>query len=537
MVTELENFRKKFPEYSDIDDVTLAQKLASKYPEYSDLPGKVGTVASEPTTEKPEQSFISKTVSNIPSSGYDFLKNLITPFISPVQTAKGLAYSGLGLAEKLVPGEQEHEKYIDEIIKFFADRYGGLENIKNTISKDPVGFAADLSSVLSGAGMGLKATGIAGQAGQVLSKAGKVTEPLNLAGKMVSPLASPVKRGVQELLGATTGVGGESIRRAMKGTSEFAEGMRGKVGGEEVLAEAKGALQAIKDQRGVEYRQQLQQISKINQDLDITPVHQKINQLKQSYNIKVNNKGEFDFSRSTLDRNAQADVKALLETVNDWGSQTGDLTPTGLDILKRKLDDFYSPSKNSRALVESLRNEVKKVIVDNVPEYQEMTSGYAKASGVIEQTQKALSMGDKASVDMAIRKLMSTMRDDNQFRRDLVQNLEKVGGKEILDQVAGLQMTGFTPKSWLGRSMGATEIFSALLGRPEMLAGLATASPRVVGEFMNTLGRAINEYQKVGKAMTPARQGAYQIGRLPFEEQQPQWRTPGLEDYLMTGGQ
>jgi hypothetical protein len=42
MIQEIENFRKKYPEYSDIDDITLANKLASKYPDsYSDLPQKV----------------------------------------------------------------------------------------------------------------------------------------------------------------------------------------------------------------------------------------------------------------------------------------------------------------------------------------------------------------------------------------------------------------------------------------------------------------------------------------------------------------
>lgn len=41
-VQELINFRQKYPEYKDIDDTTLANKLASKYPDaYGDLPSKV----------------------------------------------------------------------------------------------------------------------------------------------------------------------------------------------------------------------------------------------------------------------------------------------------------------------------------------------------------------------------------------------------------------------------------------------------------------------------------------------------------------
>ncbi len=41
MITEIQNFRQKYPEYDDLDDVTLATKLASKDPEYEDLPSKV----------------------------------------------------------------------------------------------------------------------------------------------------------------------------------------------------------------------------------------------------------------------------------------------------------------------------------------------------------------------------------------------------------------------------------------------------------------------------------------------------------------
>ena len=41
MVQELDRVRNKYPQYSDMDDMTLAQKLADKYPAYSDLPGKV----------------------------------------------------------------------------------------------------------------------------------------------------------------------------------------------------------------------------------------------------------------------------------------------------------------------------------------------------------------------------------------------------------------------------------------------------------------------------------------------------------------
>uniref|UniRef100_A0A6M3L5H8 Large polyvalent protein associated domain-containing protein n=1 Tax=viral metagenome TaxID=1070528 RepID=A0A6M3L5H8_9ZZZZ len=40
-VKELNNFRKKYPQYNDYSDVELAERLANKYPEYSDLVDKI----------------------------------------------------------------------------------------------------------------------------------------------------------------------------------------------------------------------------------------------------------------------------------------------------------------------------------------------------------------------------------------------------------------------------------------------------------------------------------------------------------------
>lgn len=40
-VPEIDKFRQKYPMYNDMDDLTVATKLAQKYPVYGDLPGKV----------------------------------------------------------------------------------------------------------------------------------------------------------------------------------------------------------------------------------------------------------------------------------------------------------------------------------------------------------------------------------------------------------------------------------------------------------------------------------------------------------------
>jgi hypothetical protein len=62
-IPELVKFREKYPDYGDMDDSTLAQKLASKYPDaYGDLPGKV---------EKPDDTI---THEEVPVNQMDFAR-------------------------------------------------------------------------------------------------------------------------------------------------------------------------------------------------------------------------------------------------------------------------------------------------------------------------------------------------------------------------------------------------------------------------------------------------------------------------------
>ena len=56
-IKEIDNFRLKYPQYKDIDDLTLANKLADKYPEsYGDLPERLSI--EEPKYKRGERSLI-----------------------------------------------------------------------------------------------------------------------------------------------------------------------------------------------------------------------------------------------------------------------------------------------------------------------------------------------------------------------------------------------------------------------------------------------------------------------------------------------
>jgi hypothetical protein len=128
------------------------------------------------------------------------LQQLVT---SPVQTVSGLVGGaldvGAGALQNVLP-----QPVVDVINKldfdpdaakraikvanraggYFADRFGSYENIKRTLAEDPVGAAADLSTLL---GFGATVTG-----SQALGRASTLTNPLTA---VTAPVTAVAKRG------------------------------------------------------------------------------------------------------------------------------------------------------------------------------------------------------------------------------------------------------------------------------------------------------------------------------------------------------
>ena len=130
-----------------------------------------------------EKKTVGGFAGNVLKSGADLVKNTAEAIIHPVQTAKSLGSVALGGVEKLIPGQQSHEGAFNGLIDFYKQRYGGIENIKNTLYNDPIGVAADIATVAGGvqgvAKLGtLAKIGDFSKVGQTAATIGKFTDPL-----------------------------------------------------------------------------------------------------------------------------------------------------------------------------------------------------------------------------------------------------------------------------------------------------------------------------------------------------------------------
>jgi hypothetical protein len=133
----------------------------------------------------------SEALTNLGPSALNFYKGLVTAITNPVQTVSGVIDVGAGALQNLLPKDlvdlvnqidnkpEAAKRAVDAanaVGGMYKDRYGNINALKNTLATDPVGAAADLSTLFTG---GAAATArIAPTTSKVLSTTAKYTNPL-----------------------------------------------------------------------------------------------------------------------------------------------------------------------------------------------------------------------------------------------------------------------------------------------------------------------------------------------------------------------
>lgn len=173
-----------------------AQKTQTQASPFGDAPVQAGGQPRQDTMQI--RDVVSQAISNTPKSAAQFIKDLVTPIAHPIETTKAVASLGQGVVEKMIPGRQDNEQIVDDMVDALGERYGGIENIKRTIAEDPVGFVGDLAGVITGGGAAIKGLGALSKvkgitsAGRVATKIGGALEPVTGVGKLAKVTASKI---------------------------------------------------------------------------------------------------------------------------------------------------------------------------------------------------------------------------------------------------------------------------------------------------------------------------------------------------------
>ena len=489
------------------------QKVVSKY-DYD--PALVGQPTDEQMAGGAEAQAEFRRVGgqalkNLPKSTLNLAKGVVESVLSPVDTVTNIVQLGYGVLQAIdptgmLPKDEKSSQLAKQVGDFYVQRYGSVEGAKKAIAEDPAGVLADVSSILYGGGALLKAAPLTREIGVAAQQAGRMTDPLLQSFKAGKSVVTGAGKYVPDVLGITTGAGGESFRQAFQAGKEggkrealFRENISGVADPVDIVEAAKRNLNVMRDQRSNAYRSGMVDISKDQTVLKFDGIDQAV----------VDAEKRTKYGSKVIDKSAYEALQDVKQIINEWKKSNPDVyhTPEGMDALKQSIGailDGLDINKNPYNTVNNVYKSVKSEIVKQAPVYANTMKEYAQATDQIREIEKALSLGDKASVDTAVRKLMSLMRDNVQTnygqRVKLGRQLEAVGGEPVLAGIAGQALKSPVPRGLQAASTLPTGGISYLAGgAPAAIASLLTSSPRLMGETAYRAGQVSRAMDRVGQ--------------------------------------
>ena len=478
-----------------------------------------------PAAEKesaPISDVLTRAVTNTPKSALEFGRNIYESVIHPLDTLEGIGHLIVGAGHALKPKHIEafmqkggwEEKDLEKSIQtanavgdFYKNRYGNVEGFKEAVATDPVGVASDLATLISGgAGLASK-TGMVGKAANLAQKAGMSEKAIETAGKIaenVNPVTATgnvVSAIGKPFLSGLTGTGPETIARSalsgFEGDKSFVNQMRGNAAINEPLDAARANLSIMRQNRGNAYRSGMTDITNDKSVLNFDDINKALKDAKDSISFKGQTGAEVPTEVH----------EKLSKIVNDWKKldPAEYHTPEGLDFLKQKIGDYTKTigyeHTNANRIAGDIYNSIKQTVSKQAPKYAEVMRDYHEASDQIQEIEKALSLGNKASADTAMRKLQSINRNNVNTnygqRLTLAQQLEQEGGKPFINALAGQAMSSPNARGLAGTLQSGTSL--AGLYNPYLLAMQAVQSPRLVGEALYAGGRGAKAISNLSK--------------------------------------
>ena len=154
---------------------TMAQRVEGKIKgtsrdvkEMSDAELQAVVPASEPAQDPAE--FSAETMArNFPDSLAQYGSDVWQGLTNPIDTITGLGQAAAGAVQKYHPDalSQQYVPQAEAIGEHYSGRYGGLDEMKQTLMNDPVGVASDAAGLFGGVGL-LPKLGAVGRMGSML---------------------------------------------------------------------------------------------------------------------------------------------------------------------------------------------------------------------------------------------------------------------------------------------------------------------------------------------------------------------------------
>jgi hypothetical protein len=538
----------------DFETVAKAYQEAKAAEGLQAAPAGEGMPSTRVGAAQPADYEFSKTVeSALPSLYRNTIGGLVDVVSSPLQTAQNIGDIVAGGVYKALPGPvqrgltaietspynplgnpaalQRAQAMASAVGQDYARTYGTGAGFQKMIEEDPFRVVGDVSTVLGGGGAALRAANMGvlpNQLGRIYAKAGDVINPVNTMIKGTQLGGKLVTEGLPNILGLSTGVGGDTVKTAfesgLKGKTAFKENIRGDVPITQVLDDARSNLANMNAAKQRDYRSGMVDIKNDKTVLDFQGIDKA---LTNAENIAY-------YKGKIKDQTAANVLEDMKKKVADWkNSDPAEYhTPEGMDALKQSLYESFGKlgkeEKTAYSAGKQVYDSVKSEINAQAPTYAKVMKDYSESSDLIHEIERTLSLGQKASDDTALRKLQSLTRNNvitNYGQRTaLAEQLAAQGGTELMPALAGQAMTSKLPRN-LAAQGGAIGAGLAAFSNPYVVAAMPFMSPRLVGEAAygtGALARGTRNFvAPVTNALAPTVANAQRLAsQVPITAQQ-----------------
>ena len=503
---------------------------------------------------------MSSAASHLAPSAMKFGGEMVQMIKHPVETAKSMYGLGKGLVQLLIPGEQGGEEAARAVGRHMKGRYGTISKIQKTFATDPVGFAADLSGLMTGGGtaaVGLgKTIAKAGQlgfdkipsmaksgwpnfavekagprgreltntgnrsrppnilertgdriagAGRSVANAANYIDPITGSAKLIGKVGRATGNTLSALEGKLTGVGQDVVKQTfsagLRNSKAWTKGFKNVEDADVLVREARGNIKGLAQTAKAKYLVDLKKMIKENPKADWKPIAQKIQELAKSTLDDV--VGEY----SDITNIAELDKLGLMsDIVNQRLNDPRMHNAGGFDHLKQTLnkikisDDMPTAQRVRAELAATVKAEITKVYKP----YETMMNEYTAYKNLHSELGAAFGKEKHATMDLTLRKLQAAMRNQvNTGMGNKRKLLEKIDPTEQLaDKISGQAMQEIMPRGMMGVSGPAMSVGAGVLGGPAAGIGLGIMeSPRAIGRATYTAGQIGSPFVKASKAL------------------------------------
>lgn len=334
---------------------------------------------------------------------------------------------------------------------------------------------------------------------------------LTAGGISAAAKAAPIAYNIaKQILGKSTGAGSDAIEMAATTSSQkFKDAMRNKVTETQIISDLKDAVKTVQDNRAAAYTKQL---GALDNTIVVPklPVGQSL--MNEFSNFRISPQTglhDLDFSNSFLKGSTRAADRKLIQDATNDISLWNDQTPAGMDQLKRMMYDYAKDASPDVApLFYRLGGTVKGQLETGVPGYRQMTADYSKASDMLNDVNRELSV-NALNPGTTITKISGALNRRDDYRKMLIDMLDNAAGSELHPTIAGYNLRKAVPSGLQGVAATSIPAMAAYASHPAVAVGSVLASPRAVGEglaLLSTLRRGVQQY--IPQAVRDAVRGA-----------------------------